>query len=154
MLNRSRQRPTRCARPDDRTRPACVRAAGRDSDTACGFRPARGLRRADRPWHCAQTIRDATATRCPAPAAGSSPAATAPGPTACPLPSQGQALAARRQPSAPETIELKLAPQAQRQPAPAPLARPAQPRETSVRCDPLEGIRNAEYHNTIANGVI
>ena len=36
-------------------------------------------------------------------------------------------LAARRQPSAPETIELKLAPQAQRQPASAPLARPAQP---------------------------
>src|ERR1700739_2159027 len=35
-------------------------------------------------------------------------------------------LAARRQPSAPETIELKLAPQAQRQPASAPLARPAQ----------------------------
>jgi hypothetical protein len=38
-----------------------------------------------------------------------------------------RALAARRQPSAPETIELKLAPQAQRQPASAPLARPAQP---------------------------
>src|SRR5437879_2064312 len=35
-----------------------------------------------------------------------------------------RALAARRQPSAPETIELKLAPQAQRQPASAPLARP------------------------------
>src|SRR5438067_10298414 len=68
--------------PGDRIPPACARAAGHDSDTACGSRPARHPRPADRPGHCAETTRGAGAIRYPAPASDRQPERTGPDPSA------------------------------------------------------------------------
>src|SRR5205807_4908995 len=57
-------------------------AAGHDSDTACGSRPAQHPRPADRPRHCAKTTRGAGAIRCLAPANDRQPERTAPDPSA------------------------------------------------------------------------
>ena len=46
--------------------PACAPAAGRDRHRACECRRARRRRPADPPGHCARTIGDAAAIRCPA----------------------------------------------------------------------------------------
>src|SRR2546423_15654202 len=77
MLNSPATVPSSDQRP-----PACAPAAGRDSGTACGSRPALRLRPADRPRHCAETTLGAAAIRCPAPASDRQPARTGPDPSA------------------------------------------------------------------------
>src|SRR5271170_3311769 len=49
---------------DGRTPPPCGRATSRGMRRACAPRPSRNPSRADRPWRCCRTIRDAAATRC------------------------------------------------------------------------------------------